>query len=146
MSLTKVERVAAFSAVLQEIYNNCQEGKKTNFSELGRKYGIKRHANYIKKALREKHLINEDCTKWNPNYTEPNPRLAETIYSMTKEYIRISCTESAARRKERDANIKQVEEISYEEVPEQKHLSLEETVEFVKHYGICKILWKCLFG
>lgn len=147
MSLTKVERVAAFSAALQEIYNNCKEGKKTNFSELGRKYGIKRHAGYIKKALREKHLINEDCTKWNPNYTEPNPRLAETIYSMTKEYIRITCAESLLRRKERNANnATQTEEISYEEVPEQKHLSLEETVEFVKHYGIFKVLWKCLFG
>ena len=65
---------------------------------------------------------------------------------MTKEYIRISCAASLLRKKERDANIEQVEEISYKEVPEQKHLSLEETVEFVKHYGICKILWKCLFG
>lgn len=135
-------RVAAFSAAIEEVYNNIQAGKKTNFAELGRKHGLKSHAQWLKKALRDKHLINEDVTKWNPAYTLPNDKLACTIYSRTKEYVNEANRESLKRRKER---LLQQEREDVPEVHDTNYLTLEETVANVKHYGLFKIILKCLF-
>lgn len=131
------ERVAAFSAALNDIYKHIEEKRKINFSEIGRRHNLKSYSAFIKKALQEKHLINADATKWNPNLTTPNDQLALQIYLQCKEYRRIAQSESISRKPK-------VEKVSYEEIPE-KHLSLDETVELVKYYGLLKVIWKCLF-
>lgn len=136
------ERVAAFSAAIEEIYNNIQIGKKTNFAALGRKHGLKSHSQWLKKALRDKHLINEDCSKWNPAYTIPNDKLARTIYARTKEYVNESNRESLKRRKEK---LLQQEKEDVLEVHDTNYLTLEETVDNVKHHGLFQIILKCLF-
>lgn len=137
------ERVAAFSAAIEEVYNNIQAGKKTNFAALGRKHELKSHTQWLKKALREKHLINEDCTKWNPNYTLPNEHLARTIYSITKEYINEVNRESMKRRKER---LRQQTTEDIREVHDSNYLTLDETVANMKYHGLLKVIWKYLFG
>lgn len=126
------ERVAAFSAAITEVYENIQSGKKTNFAELGRKHDLKSHAQWLKKALREKHLINEDCTKWNPAYTTPNEQLARSVYKLVREHVDKLTRESKAR----------VGHCAHDE----KYLTLDETVANVKHYGLFKIIMKCLFS
>lgn len=136
------ERVAAFSAAIEEVYKNIQAGKKINFSAIGRKHGLKSHTPWLKKALRDAHLINEDATKWNPAYTLPNDKLATTIYSKTKEYVNEANRESLKRRKER---LRQQEKEDIPEIHDANYLTLEETVANVKHYGLFKVILKCLF-
>ena len=136
------EFVAAFSAAIEEVYNNIQLGKKTNFAELGRKHGIKSHAPYLKKALRDKHLINEDCTKWNPAYTLPNEKLAQTIYAKVREYVTEANKEYLQRKKVR----LQEQEPEIQKVHDEKYLTLAETIANVKYYGLFKIIMKCLFS
>lgn len=144
MKTTKQERVAAFSAALEEIYQNIQNGKKTNFKELGRKYQLGIYYTFLKKALRAKHLINEDCTHWNLNYTIPNEKLAKQIYIECKAINAELQRTYQALKKENLNKIPVCEEVKQPKVQEPKY-SLEETVELVKYYGLFKVLWKCLF-
>lgn len=144
MNTVKTKWVAAFSAALEEIYHNCQTGQKTNFTQLGKKHGLGVYATFLKKALRTKHLINEDCTSWNPNYTTPNEKLAQQIYLLTKEMNNKVQSEYQQRKKVKISSLEPKQEISDNQSNELKY-SLDETVELVKHYGLFKIIWKCLF-
>lgn len=135
------EYVAVFSAALTQIYSNIKANKKVNMSNICRMYDIKpMHRQFIKKALINKHLINASVTQWNPNYTEPNLKLAEQIIL---ECRRLSTIQAAKSRE----NTKQKVRINEEskECISPKHLTIEQVISEVKHYGLFKIIWKCLF-
>lgn len=132
MTATSEKFVAAFSAALEEIYSNILNKQTTNFTELGKKHHLGVYTHSIRKVLREKGLINSECTAWNPNYTKPNVHLAQTIYVRCKEINAMRQRKYQAKKKSQDASIKTL-------------YSLDETVELVKHYGLLKIIWKCLF-
>lgn len=135
MNIPNPEFVAAFSAALTEIYETVEQGKKVNFKQIGATHNLPTYYKYLKQVLQERHLINKECNKWNPNYTIPNERLAISIYQ--------DCRNINAQR-QRDYQLNRRNQM-IESEPEQKHLSIEETVELVKHYGVFKIIWKCLF-
>lgn len=143
MKTTKQERIAAFSVALEEVYQNIQNGKKTNFSELTRNYNLGNYGHCLKKALHRRHLTNEECTHWNPEMTTPNVGLAGEMY---KECALLYKEIQDAYKERKKDKVDQIP-VCEEETPIQEpKYSLDETVELVKHYGIFKVLWKCLFG
>lgn len=142
MNTKRQERIAAFSVALEEIYKNIQNEKKTNFSELTRKYNLGNYGHCLKRALHRRHLTNEECTHWNPEMTTPNIGLAGEIY---KECALLHKETQDAYRERKKNRINQIPVCEETPVQEPKY-SLEETIELIKYHGIFKVLWKYLFG